>query len=374
MKDPMTRPILLAAGGTGGHMFPAQALARELLARGRTVALVTDRRGRAFGDILPEVTVWRIRAAAPTGGLVGKARALAELALGTLQAQRLVARLRPAAVVGFGGYPSVPALIAAQRAGMPTVLHEQNAVLGRANRLLAGGARTIATSFPSVAQVKAGDRAKLVRTGNPVRPAILDTRDLPYPQTDTSAPVELLVTGGSQGARVFSEVVPAALARLPENLRGRIRLSQQARPEDLDAARDALARTGVAADVRDFFRDMPDRLARCHLAITRAGASTVAELTAAGRPVILVPYPHAADDHQTANAQAVADAGGAWLMPQPSFTPEALASRLEALLTMPATLTKAAAAARAWGAPDAAIRLADLVLDTAGCTRREAAE
>jgi UDP-N-acetylglucosamine--N-acetylmuramyl-(pentapeptide) pyrophosphoryl-undecaprenol N-acetylglucosamine transferase len=372
-------PILLAAGGTGGHMFPAEALARELLARGRRVALVTDRRGKAFGDALPEVEVFRIHASAPSGSIVAKLRGVAELALGTLQAQRLVSRLRPAAVVGFGGYPSVPAVLAAQRSRLPTVLHEQNAVLGRANRLLAGNARVIVTSFPAVSQIRPSDAGKLVRAGNPVRPAILAVRGLPYPETTGDGPLSLLVTGGSQGARVFSEVVPAALALLPDALRRRIRLSQQARPEDLEQARAALAAAGIEAEVSSFFKDMPERLAACHLAITRAGASTIAELTVAGRPALLVPYPHAMDDHQTANAQALADAGGAWLLPQGSLTPAVLASRLEALLTMPASLITAAAAARAWGAPDAASRLADAVLEACGgngaaAPTREAAE
>lgn len=372
-------PILLAAGGTGGHMFPAEALARELLGRGRSVALVTDRRGRAFGDALPEVEVFRIHASAPSGSIVARLRGVAELALGTLQAQRLVSRLRPAAVVGFGGYPCVPAVLAAQRSRLPTVLHEQNAVLGRANRLLAGNARVIVTSFPAVSQVRPSDAGKVVRAGNPVRPAILAVRGLPYPETTGDGPLSLLVTGGSQGARVFSEVVPAALALLPDALRRRIRLSQQARPEDLERARAALASAGIEAEVSSFFKDMPERLAACHLAITRAGASTIAELTAAGRPALLVPYPHAMDDHQTANAQALADAGGAWLLPQGSLTPAVLASRLEALLTMPASLITAAAAARAWGAPDAASRLADAVLEACGgngaaTPTREAAE
>jgi UDP-N-acetylglucosamine--N-acetylmuramyl-(pentapeptide) pyrophosphoryl-undecaprenol N-acetylglucosamine transferase len=372
-------PILLAAGGTGGHMFPAEALARELLGRGRRVALVTDRRGKAFGDALPEVEVFRIHASAPAGSIVARLRGVAELALGTLQAQRLVSRLRPAAVVGFGGYPSVPAVLAAQRSRLPTVLHEQNAVLGRANRLLAGNARVIVTSFPAVSQIRPSDAGKLVHAGNPVRPAILAVRGLPYPEADGDGPLSLLVTGGSQGARVFSEVVPAALALLPEALRRRIRLSQQARPEDLERARAALASAGIEAEVSSFFKDMPERLAACHLAITRAGASTIAELTVAGRPALLVPYPHAMDDHQTANAQALADAGGAWLLPQGSLTPAVLASRLEALLTMPASLITAAAAARAWGAPDAASRLADAVLEAcdgngAAAPAREAAE
>jgi UDP-N-acetylglucosamine--N-acetylmuramyl-(pentapeptide) pyrophosphoryl-undecaprenol N-acetylglucosamine transferase len=358
----LTATIMLAAGGTGGHMFPAEALARELLARGHRVVLVTDRRGKAFGEALPEIAVHRIRASTLGSGLLNKLRGTIELGLGTMQARGLIARLRPDIVVGFGGYPSVPTVFAAQRSAIPVVLHEQNAVLGRANRMLAGRASRIATSFTDVASVRLEDRARLVRTGNPVRPAFAAVRGLPYPALTPDGPVHLLVLGGSQGARVFSEVVPQALGQLPDALRNRLSVTQQCRPEDLDAARTAFARAGVAAKLAAFFTDVPDRVASCHLAICRAGASTVAELTVAGRPAILVPYPYATDDHQTANARAMADAGGAWLMPQPSFTSEALAARLEALLTLPATLPKAAAAAHAWGTVDAAARLADTVL------------
>ena len=358
-------PVVLAAGGTGGHMFPAEALARELLARGNRVVLVTDRRGKAFGDALPEVEVHRIRASSFGSGVMGKLRGAVELGLGALQARRLIAALRPSVVVGFGGYPSVPTVLMAQRAGVPTVLHEQNAVLGRANRMLASGAARIATSFATVSAVKPADRTKLVTTGNPVRPAVTAVRDLPYPTLEPGGELRLLVVGGSQGARIFSEIVPEALALLPAMLRERIRLAQQCRPEDLEAAKAAFARAGVDAELSSFFRDVPDRLAACHLAICRSGASTVAELAAAGRPAVLVPYPFAMDDHQTANAQAVADAGGAWLMPQPAFTPKALADRLEALLDLPATLAKAAEAARARGAADAASLLADIVTDLA---------
>ena len=357
------RPVVLAAGGTGGHIFPAEALARELLARGHRVVLVTDRRGGAFGDALPEVTVHRIRAATMLPGLMGKLQTLGELVLGTFQARRLIRSLNPLAVVGFGGYPSVPTVVAAARAGLPVVLHEQNAVLGRANRLLSSAALRIAVSFGAVAGVKEAERDKLVLTGNPVRPDFMAARSQPYPLAGADDPLHLLVLGGSQGARIFSEVVPAALALLPEHLRARIRLSQQCRPEDLAAARVALDTAGMEkAELSSFFTDVPARLGRCHLAICRAGASTITELTAAGRPAILVPYPHAMDDHQTANAEAVAECGGAWLMPQSAFTPEALAARLEALLTLPSRLESAAAAARAAGTPDAAQRLADVVL------------
>jgi UDP-N-acetylglucosamine--N-acetylmuramyl-(pentapeptide) pyrophosphoryl-undecaprenol N-acetylglucosamine transferase len=355
-------PVILAAGGTGGHMFPAEALARELLARGRRVVLVTDRRGKAFGDALPEVEVHRIRASSFGSGIMGKIRGVVELTIGAFQARRLIAKLKPSAVVGFGGYPSVPTVLLAQRGRVPTILHEQNAVLGRANRLAAPGAVGIATSFAAVSAVKQADAGKLVFTGNPVRPNVTAVRDLPYPALEDGGEVHLLVVGGSQGARIFSEVVPEALALLPDALKRRIRISQQCRPEDIEAAKAAFANAGIEAELSTFFRDVPERLAGCHLAICRSGASTVAELAAVGRPAILVPYPYAMDDHQTANAQAVADAGGAWLMPQTAFTPRSLADRLTALLDLPATLTKAAEAAHARGATDAASRLADIVL------------
>lgn len=354
-------PILLAAGGTGGHMFPAEALARALIARGRAVALVTDERGAAFGDALAEVPVHRIRAATLGAGLLGKVRTVAELGWCTLLARRLLGSLAPAAVVGFGGYPSVPTMLAAQRMGVPTIIHEQNAVLGRANRLLAKNARQVATSFPAVALLT---NERQQRTGNPVRPAIAALRDAPY-QPPQDGPIELLVTGGSQGAQVLGEVVPVAASMLAGSLKHRLRVYQQARPEQVDAVRAAYLAAGIQAEVAPFFKDMPARLAACQLAITRAGASTVAELAACGRPALLVPYPHATDDHQTANAKALAASGGAWVVPQPEFSPASLAARLALLLESPATLSMAADASRGWGIPDAAEKLADAVLDLA---------
>ncbi len=364
MADTTQRPIILAAGGTGGHFFPAEALARELLARGEAVALVTDKRGQAFGDSLPEVTVHRIRSAAPGGNLLAKVNAAWQMGLGLLGANALMRHLKPAAVVGFGGYPSVPTVYAAAQGRVPVMLHEQNAVLGRANRMLAAAARRIAVAFPEVASVKAEHRPRLVRTGNPVRPAIAAQRDAAYAVPGAGGPVRILVMGGSQGARVFSEVIPEALGRLPTELRARIHLAQQCRPEDLEAARNAYVGMGLGGlELESFFRDVPDRLAACHLAITRAGASTIAELTCIGRPAILVPYPHAMDDHQTANARQLAAAGAAWVMAQPDFTADALAARLTALLESPDALTAAAQAAHGWGMADAARRLADAVLD-----------
>jgi UDP-N-acetylglucosamine--N-acetylmuramyl-(pentapeptide) pyrophosphoryl-undecaprenol N-acetylglucosamine transferase len=359
------RPIVLAAGGTGGHMFPAEALARELIGRGYGVALVTDRRGQAFGDRVPETALHRIRAGRIDGGIVGKVAAIAEIALGTFEAGRLLRALAPAAAVGFGGYPSVPTMLAATRQRLPTLLHEQNAILGRANRLLAPRVGTIATSFPAVGALRAGQRARIVETGNPVRPAVAARRGTPYAAPGEGS-IVVLVTGGSQGARVLSTVVPAALALLDPGLRSRLVVMQQVRPEDLAAVRQAHQENGIAAETETFFEDVPARLARAHLVIARAGASTVAELATIGRPAILVPYRFAADDHQSANAAALERAGAAWVMSEAAFTPAALAARIGALLAAPATLAAAAAAALRLGRPDAARDLADLVVAAAG--------
>jgi UDP-N-acetylglucosamine--N-acetylmuramyl-(pentapeptide) pyrophosphoryl-undecaprenol N-acetylglucosamine transferase len=362
----MSALIVLAAGGTGGHLFPAEALARELMGRGFRVALVTDRRGQAFGDKLPGVALHRIRAGRFGAGLVSKVVGIAELALGTLEAGRLLRTLAPAAAVGFGGYPSVPTMLAAARQGLPTVIHEQNAILGRANRLLAPRVRWIATAFAEVGGLRETDLPRVMFTGNPVRPAIAALRSSPYRAPETDGAFDILVLGGSQGARVLSEVVPAAFAALPETLRRRLRVTQQARAEDLEAVRRAHRASGVAAELAPFFNDVPERLARAHLVISRAGASTMAELQMVGRPAILVPYLHAADDHQTANARALEKAGGAWVMPQASFTGAALAQALQALIAAPEQLVRAAAAAHAQGRPDAARGLADLVVAAIG--------
>jgi UDP-N-acetylglucosamine--N-acetylmuramyl-(pentapeptide) pyrophosphoryl-undecaprenol N-acetylglucosamine transferase len=364
--------VLLAAGGTGGHIFPAEALARELVARGRAVALVTDKRGGSFSDDLT-VPVHRIRASSMQRGLRGKARTGLELAVGAWQARQLLNELKPAIVVGFGGYPSLPTLFAARRGGVPYLLHEQNAVLGRANRLFVRQAARIATSFGEVAMLPAESEARIVLTGNPTRPAIAGAALVGYPKLTSDGRLNILVVGGSQGAHVFSEIVPAALAHMPENLRRRISIAQQCRADDLEIARNGFARSGVTAELATFFHDMPARLAAAHLVIARAGASTCAELTVAGRPAILVPYPFAMDDHQTANAEQIAVTGAAWSIPQRALTPMALASQLETLMAVPAGLERAAAAARTLGHPDAAQRLADLVEQLASRTPLSAA-
>jgi UDP-N-acetylglucosamine--N-acetylmuramyl-(pentapeptide) pyrophosphoryl-undecaprenol N-acetylglucosamine transferase len=345
-------------------MFPAEALARVLVARGERVVLITDRRGQAFGRDL-DVEVQRIHSATLLPGLVGKLRTAAALLRGYGEARGILRSFAPAAVVGFGSYASAPTVFAAGRLHIPVALHEQNAHVGRANRMVAGRARAIATSFPEVAGLKPADRAKCF-VGNPVRPAIAALAGGRYRAPAAGERLRLLVTGGSQGARVFSERLPAAVALLPAALRDRLEIVQQCRKEDLEAARRAYREIGLAPELSDFFTDMPQRLAACHLAVTRAGASTVAELAVAGRPAILLPYPHATDDHQTANARALAEAGGAVLMPQDAATPEALAEAIRGLAADPARLAALAEAARGFGRVDAAERLADLVQRLAG--------
>jgi len=367
--------VVLAAGGTGGHVFPAEALAAELLTRGCRLALVTDRRGGDLGSTLAGVETHRIQAGGLAGkGLAARMRGGVELGLGTLQARRLLSRLAPRVVIGFGGYASVPTMMASTLGGYRTALHEQNAVLGRANRLLARRVGLIATSFDVSEGIPPEAAGRAVHTGMPVRADFAAARTRTYPPLDEDGPVSLLVLGGSQGARAFSEVIPKAMGRLSESLRQRLSIAQQCRPEDLGGARVAYARAGLTAELAPFFDDVPERMAGAHLVIARAGASTVAELTAVGRPAILVPYPFAIDDHQSANAHAVDEAGAGWLMPQDAFTADSLASRLEALFALPATLDRAASCAGAAGSPEAASRLADVVFELIGSNGGDDAE
>ncbi len=356
--------VILAAGGTGGHMFPAEALARALIARGIRVALLTDQRGQAFGDSLPSVEIYRIRASRLPRYALDRLRAIIEMALGGLEARKLLRKLAPSVVVGFGGYPSIPTVFAASLAKIPIVLHEQNALLGRANRRLASRAQTIATSFAKVTHMPA--TAHTILVGNPVRKGVLAVRDTPYAALAADGPLSILVTGGSQGARIFSEIVPPAVALLPPDLRARIKIVQQCRPEDLDTVTAEYRTAGVDAELSAFFSDMPTRLAACQLAITRSGASTVAELGVAGRPAILVPYPFATDDHQTSNAEAFAQGGGGWVISQRILTPKFLADRIVALAARPDSLARAADAARQEGRPDAAEQFAELVISQIG--------
>ncbi|GGF17446.1 UDP-N-acetylglucosamine--N-acetylmuramyl-(pentapeptide) pyrophosphoryl-undecaprenol N-acetylglucosamine transferase [Aliidongia dinghuensis] len=351
--------VVLAAGGTGGHLFPAEALARALIRRGRPVALVTDKRGKAFP--VDGVDTYRVRAGRLGGGLLAKARFAVDLGRGILEARRLLRRLAPGTVVGFGGYPSMPTMVAATSLKLPTLIHDQNAVLGRANKMLATRVGAIATSFDTVAGVPATDAAKIERTGNPVRPAVVAVRDLPYEAPGADGPIRLLIIGGSQGARILSRVVPDALKALPTDLKARLVVSQQVRPEDLEAVEAAYRGSGLAVETRRFFDDIPARLAAAQLVLARAGGSTTAELTVAGRPALLVPFAGAIADEQTANARVLVEHGAAWLLSEAEFTAERVSTLLAKLLNDGPALARAAEAARALGEPAAAERLADLV-------------
>jgi UDP-N-acetylglucosamine--N-acetylmuramyl-(pentapeptide) pyrophosphoryl-undecaprenol N-acetylglucosamine transferase len=357
--------VLLAAGGTGGHLFPAQALADVLLKRGAVVELATDTRAAHFKFPARNVHV------IPSATLRGRnpfslARTGALLTLGTAKAWSMLGHVRPAVVVGFGGYPTVPPLFAAAMRGIPTVLHEQNGVMGRANRLLAPRVTAIATGFRTLARLDPRLQGKITFTGNPVRREVIAAAVTPYGAPEPGGKLRLLVFGGSQGARVMAEIVPKAIERIPAALLVRLSIVQQARAEDVDAVRGTYAQLGVAAETAPFFSDLPDRMAAAHLIIARSGASTVAELSAIGRPAILVPLPHALDQDQFANAGVLEAAGGAIRIEQRDFTPDRLASEIMALAGDPGRLLTMAQAAKSAGALDAAERLADLVMRVAG--------
>jgi UDP-N-acetylglucosamine--N-acetylmuramyl-(pentapeptide) pyrophosphoryl-undecaprenol N-acetylglucosamine transferase len=361
MRAPLVQSVVIAAGGTGGHFFPAEALAAELTRRGHRIALFAD--ARSAGIVSPAFE-GKERVILRGAGIAGRgtwrgAQAVAALALGTMQARRALGRLHAAVVVGFGGYPSVAPVLAARTLWRrpAIVLHEQNAVLGRANRLLARYTDLLALSHEETTGVPRVARTRV--TGNPVRPAIAALAHAPYDPPRQE--FRLLVLGGSLGARVLSDVVPAALCALPAALRGRLRVMQQCREEDLARVRAAYAQAGIMAELATFFPDVAGRLAAAHLVVARAGASTVAELGVVGRPAILVPLPHAIDDHQTANARVLVNAGAAWLMPQADFTSGALAAFLERVAQDPAQLADAASRAASRGQDGAAVRLADAV-------------
>jgi UDP-N-acetylglucosamine--N-acetylmuramyl-(pentapeptide) pyrophosphoryl-undecaprenol N-acetylglucosamine transferase len=353
--------FILAAGGTGGHMVPAHALAAELKSRGHGVALITDDRGARFPGLFDGVPVEILPAGRLGGGPIGWLKAARSVLAGRREARKLYRHHPPHAVVGFGGYPAFPALIAASASHIPTVLHEQNAVLGRVNRLLAGEASAIATAYTDIRRLKGDNRAKTVLVGNPVREAIAKLGEQPFPPFDEAAPLKILVTGGSQGATILGQVVPAGLGLLQPSLRRRLQVMQQCRPDDIEQVRGAYAALGIPAEVMTYIEDMPAKLADAHLVIGRAGASTIAELTAAGRPAILIPFAAATDDHQTANARDMTRAGGARTIPQDEFTPDKLALQIEAMAADPQALANAAARALSVGRPHAARDLADLV-------------
>ena len=356
---------VLAAGGTGGHLFPAQALAETLIARGWRIVLATDERGALYADKFP--AEHRIPLAAATfksGDVLGMVGAGINIAQGVMQARKAFSVLDPAVVVGFGGYPSLPGLLAALSQKRPTVIHEQNAVLGRVNRFLADKVNAVACAFPTLEKAKARVRARVHVVGNPVRPEIRALYDQPYEAP--TGEIRILITGGSQGARLLSELTPEAVANLPDGLRMKLSVQQQTRRESLEGAIKTYKDALVPAEIAPFFRDMAGRLGRAHLVIGRAGASTCCELAVAGRPSILIPYKAAADDHQRFNAKLLSDAGGAEVASEDVLTLEVFVKALTRLLSDPDRLVRMAAAARSVAVPDAAEHLADLVEKTAG--------
>ncbi|MEH3039669.1 MAG: undecaprenyldiphospho-muramoylpentapeptide beta-N-acetylglucosaminyltransferase [Sphingomonas paucimobilis] len=358
----MSKHYVLAAGGTGGHMVPAAALATELTRRGHRVALVSRRTRRALPPTCS--TVSRPMSCPPGVSRVapiGWAKAARQMLAGRSMAIELYKTFRPSAVIGFGGYPALPALLAAFAQKVPTIVHEQNAVLGRVNRLVAGSVHGIATSYERVERLKESHVPKTHLVGNPVREAVLALRERPYPALDEEGIFRVLVTGGSQGASILSQVVPDGLALLPVAFRRRMQVTHQARIEDIDAVRAKYAEHGIPAEIATYLPDLPDRLAWSHVVIARAGASTIAELTAAGRPAILVPLPGATDDHQTANCREIVAAGGARSIAQTQFNAPELAKQIQKLGLDPAALANAAARARSCGRPFAVRDLADLV-------------
>lgn len=353
---------LIAAGGTGGHMFPAQALAEKLLAHGWRVRLSTDERGARYAGGFPDAVGREIVRAATTarGGIAGKLTAPFKIGAGVTDALRAMRADRPAVVVGFGGYPTIPAMTAAVLLGVPRMIHEQNGVMGRVNRIFARRVQRVACgTWPT----ELPDGVRGIHVGNPVRRAVLAHAGAPYAAPDDTGPLRLLVIGGSQGARVLSDIVPAAVAALPDDLRARLSVSHQARAEDGTRVTAAYAAAGVAAEVRAFFTDVPERLAGCQAVVSRSGASSIADITAIGRPAILVPFAAAAGDHQSANARALAESGAAMVLPESALDTETLTRDLRAILTDPLRAEGMAAAALTLGRPDAADRLYDLVTE-----------
>ncbi len=352
--------FVLSAGGTGGHLFPAQAVAEELARRGHEIVVMTDNRGSHYAKAFPGARIETI----PSGTFASRAplqklKAVLDIARGILKARLKLAALKPAAVIGFGGYPSLPVMLAAGFAKYPSAILEQNTVLGRVNRLIAKHVSLIAAAFPI--EKIAPAQTRIIITGNPVRPEVLRAATIAYTPPQTGHPIDLLIFGGSQGARAFSQIIPAAMQYLPGALRHRLRITQQCRSDDLEQCRALYERAGMQVKLASFFADLPQRLALSHLVIARSGAGTIAELAAIGRPAILVPLPGAMDDHQTSNAKLFAATGAGWLLPQKDLTAQSLATLLIDICAQPDDLAKRAAAATKLARPDAAHHLADVI-------------
>jgi UDP-N-acetylglucosamine--N-acetylmuramyl-(pentapeptide) pyrophosphoryl-undecaprenol N-acetylglucosamine transferase len=360
------RPILLAAGGTGGHLFPAAALAQELKRRGYEVELATDERVEKYQSEFPARAIHFVPSATFTSrSPVAMGKTFARLFNGYLKARHLLAEIDPAAVIGFGGYPTLPPIMAARSLGIPTAIHEQNAVMGRANRFLSRFADRVALSFSPTKRMHRSAEPRSLVTGTPVRDTVLSYREVPYVAPEPAGRFLLLVFGGSQGAHFFADILPRTLPLLSSPFRWRLTLVQQAREEDLADLRATYKDAGIAAHLAAFFRDLPERIATAHLVIARAGASTVAELMAIGRPSLLVPLPHALDNDQLENATRLQDGGGGWCIKQSELTPERLAAELEKLAGAPELLAEAAAKAKAMAPTEAVSKLADLAEELA---------
>lgn len=357
-----TSHIVLAAGGTGGHMFPALALAEELLERGHKVALITDKRGLKYRKLFKGVKIYEVNGATLAGkGLLGKIAAIPKIIGSVFEAKSLLKMLKPGTVIGFGGYPSFPTIRAARSLKIPTCLHEQNAVLGKVNRMMAKSVDAVALSFEETQKTKWEKYNFVAVTGNPVRKEVVEIGDLYYPTLGDDRIFRILVIGGSQGAKIFSEVVPQAISTLPRASQRRLQVTQQCREEDIEAVRELYADTKIAVELTTFIDDLPNCMRWSHLVIGRAGASTISELTTAGRPAILVPYPHATDDHQTANARELVANGGAWLYQNNEFNAKILAKLLQGMARHPNEVWLAAEESRKIGKPYAAKDLADIV-------------
>jgi UDP-N-acetylglucosamine--N-acetylmuramyl-(pentapeptide) pyrophosphoryl-undecaprenol N-acetylglucosamine transferase len=365
--------IVLSAGGTGGHLFPAQSLAAELVRRGKTIVVMTDRRGTNYATAFPGAAIETVPSAAFSDrSFIRLLAAPFEIVAGIALSLGKLARIKPGAVIGFGGYPSLPVMIAAWLGRFPTAVLEQNAVTGRANRAVMNKVKVVAAAFP-IARFAPRDSSKIVLTGNPLRPEIVALAGTPYNKPDATGPLHLLVFGGSQGARAMSELVPGAVALLPDAFRSRLDIVQQCRPEDLDAVRASYAASGVKAELASFYTDMPSRLAKAQLVIARSGAGTVSELMAIGRPAILIPLPHALDDNQTPNGEILSKANAGWCVAQSTLTPEKLAGMINFAFSNPDDLAQRAANAHALAKLDAVSRLADLAENLAQSSNQRTA-
>lgn len=365
MKHATSKVIVLAAGGTGGHIFPAVALAEVLRARGFEPHLITDHRfhhyTKSASGVLAEIPIHTIRAGSLGGGAAKKIKNVVGIFVGVAQAYKLLRKLKPRAVVGFGGYPSFPTMVAACLRSERTIIQEQNSVLGRVNRAIASKVSVIATTYKDTLLMPESAKAKTVLIGTPVRAAVMALEKAEYPVLAEGSIMRILVIGGSQGASVFSDVVPAAMKLLPPDVRARIRLDQQCREAELTETRAKYAELNMQVDLAPFFTDVAARLASAHLVISRAGASSVAELMITGRPAVLVPLPIATDNHQYHNAQSIEESNAGWVVTQQAFTPESLASRIETLMRVPHRLSEAAANMRKLADGNAAEKLAELV-------------